>query len=372
SWRASSRASTPATRAASWARAPATRASPARSRCWPRRPGPRWRSWARDHSGRQAGREATMTLYELIETPQLEDPVLVLALEGWIDAGLAAAGVARMLSERPDAVTIARFSADELLDYRARRPIAHLVDGVLRGLTWPSIERPPARVAAGVLGVLTCPSIGLRRAVDDAATERLVLAGAVPVRLWHRFTDEVVGLALDHGVRMCVGLGAYPYAAPHTRPPRVACTASTPRLAEGATLLRGTLDFPGGIQAAIEQACHDRGIPSIGLWAQIPHYLPAQMPFPAGSLALVEAVNQVAELSLPTGDLAARAEATRTRLDELIAQNPEHVAMLRQLEAAWDQAVADERTVGLSDLPTGDELAAELEDFLRRQQPEGH
>jgi predicted ATP-grasp superfamily ATP-dependent carboligase len=291
-----------------------------------------------------------MTLYELIETPQLEDPVLVLALEGWIDAGLAAAGVARVLEERLDTVTIARFSTDELLDYRARRPIAHLVDGVLRGLTWPSIE--------------------LRAAVDDAGNELLVLAGAEPDRLWHRFTDEVVGLALDHGVRMCVGLGAYPYAAPHTRAPRVACTASTPRLAEGANLLRGTLDFPGGIQAAIEQACHDRGIPSIGLWAQIPHYLPAQMPFPAGSLALVEAVNQVAELSLPTGDLAARAEATRARLDELIAQNPEHVAMLRQLEAAWDQAVVDERTVGLSDLPTGDELAAELEDFLRRQRPE--
>src|SRR5690606_16990218 len=147
------------------------------------------------------------------------------------------------------------------------------------------------------------------------------------------------------------------------------CTASTPRLAEGA-FLRASLDFPGGIQAAIEQACHQRGIPAAGLWAQIPHYVPANMPFPAGSVALLESLNMLGDLSLPLGDLPARAEATRKRLDELIAQNPEHVAMLRQLEAAWDQAVADERTVGLSDLPTGDELAAELEDFLRRQQPE--
>src|SRR5690606_40303065 len=122
------------------------------------------------------------------------------------------------------------------------------------------------------------PSIELRAAVDDAGNELLVLAGAEPDRLWHRFTDEVVGLALDHGVRMCVGLGAYPYAAPHTRPPRVACTASTPRLAEGATLLRGTRDFPGGSQAAIEQACHGRGIPAISLAAQDHRYPSGHVP----------------------------------------------------------------------------------------------
>lgn len=290
-----------------------------------------------------------MALYELIEQPDLDEPVLVLALEGWIDAGLAAAGAAELLGERLDSVTVARFSTDDLLDYRARRPIAHLADGVLRGLSWPEIE--------------------LRAGIDDEGHEILLLTGAEPDRLWHRFTDEVVTLALDFGARLCVGLGAYPFAAPHTRPPRVACTASTPRLAEG-TFLRASLDFPGGIQASIEQACHDRGIPSIGLWAQIPHYVPAQMPFPAGSLALLESVNLVADISLPVGDLPARADATRARLDELIAQNPEHVAMLRQLEVSWEQSEPVDTPIGLSDLPTGDELAAELEDFLRDQRPD--
>jgi predicted ATP-grasp superfamily ATP-dependent carboligase len=286
-----------------------------------------------------------VTLYELIEQPDLDDPVLVLAVEGWIDAGLAAATAAEVLSDELDTITVARFSTDELLDYRARRPIAHLENGVLRGLTWPSLE--------------------LRAATDLEGKELLLLVGAEPDRLWQQFTDEVVDLALNFGARMCVGLGAYPFAAPHTRSPRVACTASTPSLAEGG-FLRASLDFPGGIQAAVEQGCHDRGIGSVGLWAQIPHYLPPAMPFPAGSVALIEALARVAEFSLPFGDLPGRAEATRNRLDELIAQNPEHVAMLRQLETAYEEADVP-RSFAPEDLPTGDELVAELEQFLRDQ-----
>jgi proteasome assembly chaperone (PAC2) family protein len=287
-----------------------------------------------------------MALYELIERPELDEPMLVLALEGWIDAGLAAASAAELLCDQLDTVTVARFSTDDLLDYRARRPVAHLTDGVLRGLTWPEIE--------------------LRAATDGAGNEMLLLVGAEPDRLWHRFTDEVVTLALDFGARMCVGLGAYPFAAPHTRSPRVACTASTASLAEG-TFLRASLDFPGGIQAAIEQGCDERGIPAVGLWAQIPHYVPANMPFPAGSVALVESLSQLGDLELPLGDLTARAEATRNRLDELIAQNPEHVEMLRQLEAAWERSEPRQPTMGISDLPSGDELVAELEEYLRDQ-----
>jgi predicted ATP-grasp superfamily ATP-dependent carboligase len=288
-----------------------------------------------------------VALYELIEQPDLDSPVVVLALEGWIDAGLAGAGAAEQLCDQLDTITVARFDTDELLDYRARRPIAHLVDGVLRGLTWPSLE--------------------IRAAADAAGNEMLLVVGAEPDRLWHQFTDEMVTLCLDFGARMCVGLGAYPFAAPHTRPSRVACTASTAELADP-LLLRASLDFPGGVQAAIEQGCDQRGIPSIGLWAQVPHYVPTVMPYPAGSVALLESLARVADLDLPLGDLPSRAEATQERLNELMAQNPQHVAMLRQLEEGWDSAEpAEDTTIGLTDLPSGDELAAELEQFLRDQ-----
>lgn len=289
-----------------------------------------------------------MTLYELIDQPDLDQPALVLALDGWIDAGAAASVAAEMLCDQLDTVTVARFSTDDLLDYRARRPVVHLVDGVQRGLTWPSIE--------------------LRAAADLEGNEMLMLVGAEPDRLWHQFADEVTGLALDFGARLCAGLGAYPAATPHTRTARVACTASTASLADQG-FLQASLDFPGGMQAAIEQSCDGRGIPSLGLWAQVPHYIvPTQMPYPAGSLALVEALARVGDLSLPLGDLPTRADATRSRLDELIANNPEHQAMLRQLEAVHEESAEPPERMDAGDLPTGDELAAELERFLRGEQ----
>jgi proteasome assembly chaperone (PAC2) family protein len=288
-----------------------------------------------------------VALYELIDQPELDAPVLVLALEGWIDAGLAAAGAAEVLLDGLDTVTVARFDTDALLDYRARRPTVHMIDGVQKGLTWPSLE--------------------LRAATDIDGNEMLLLVGTEPDRSWHQFVDEVVELALDFDVRLCVGLGAYPAPAPHTRPARMACTASTATLAE-AGFLRASLDFPGGAQAALEQGCDARGIPSVGIWAQVPHYA-SGMNYPGASVGLIESLGQLASLTLPFGDLPTQAQATRERLDELISQNAEHEAMLHQLETAYER-VDEDAGVGPLDrtpLPTGDELAAELERFLREQ-----
>lgn len=287
-----------------------------------------------------------MALYELIDQPDLESPVLVLAMEGWIDAGLGAGSATEVLLDSLDTITVARFDTDALLDYRARRPTVHMVDGVQRGLVWPYLE--------------------LRAATDLDGNEMLLLVGSEPDRAWHSFVDEVVELALDFDVRLCVGLGAYPAPAPHTRVARMACTASTPSLADKNGFLRASLDYPGGAQAAIEQSCDQRGISSLGIWAQVPHYA-SGLPYPAASIGLIETLGRVAELSLPLGDLPARADRTRNRLDELISQNPEHSEMLRQLESAYERIDVGPGPFGESDIPTGDELAAELERYLREQ-----
>lgn len=282
-------------------------------------------------------------LYELLDRPQLDRPVMVMALDGWIDAGLAAGSAATVILDGLDSVTVARFNAEALLDYRARRPTVHMVHGVVRGMTWPAVE--------------------LRAVADLEGREMLMLVGNEPDRSWQSFVDAVVDLAVQFEVRLCVGLGAYPAPAPHTRNARMACSASTASLAEGG-FLRASLDYPGGVQPAVEQACDARDIPSLGLWAQVPHYA-AAMPYPAASIALIERLSSLADLSLPLGDLPSQAEKTRARLDELISKNPEHNAMLRQLESAYE-----ELDVGRMDdapLPTGDELAAEVERFLREQ-----
>jgi hypothetical protein len=231
-------------------------------------------------------------LYELIDRPALEEPVLLLALDGWIDAGLAAGTAASVLLDELDTITVARFDGDALLDYRARRPTVHMVDGVLRQLSWPSIE--------------------LIAASDPTGKELLLLVGSEPDRHWRSFVDQLVDLALDLEVRMCVGLGAYPAPAPHTRTGKMACCASTIGLAAQGPFLRASLEYPGGVHAAIEQACDVQDIPSLALWAQVPHYA-ATMPYPAASINLIEHVNRLTGLSLERVELEPAPEAGTTQ-----------------------------------------------------------
>ena len=281
-------------------------------------------------------------LFELVERPDLESPALVVALEGWIDAGFGAATALTTITAQSEFETVAVFDADRLLDHRSRRPTLHLADGVNAGLSWPAIE--------------------LRATADRLGTEALFLVGAEPDHEWRAFSAAVVDLALEFGTRLVVGLGAYPAAVPHTRPTRVVCTATTRELAEQVGYLPGRIDVPAGAQAAIERACDEVGLPAVGLWAQVPHYA-AAMPYPAAAEALLATLARVADLSFDTGELAAAAAETRERIDALIAANPEHVAMVRQLEEHLESLEAAER----GDLPSGEELAAELERFLRDQ-----
>jgi proteasome assembly chaperone (PAC2) family protein len=293
----------------------------------------------------------TSSLFELVERPDLESPVVVLALDGWVDAGLGAANARATLLGVLDTVTVAVFDSDELLDHRARRPTMHLVDGVNTGLTWPSIE--------------------LRAASDADGNDVLLLVGAEPDHRWRAFSRAAVDLAMEFGARMVVGLGAYPAPVPHTRPTRLAVATTDPAVASPGSV-RATIDVPSGIQGAIERRAHEVGLPAIGLWAQVPHYVSA-MPYPAASAALLDGLAELGSLRIDTSVLHREAQDTRVRLDALVAGNEEHQHMVQQLESAADgepnDAAAQGPGAGLGPgpLPSGDELAAELERFLREQ-----
>lgn len=288
-----------------------------------------------------------MALYELHDRPSLDQPVLVVVLEGWIDAGFAAGRAMQTLLNELDTYPVASFDADALLDHRARRPVMHLVEGVNTGLSWPGIE--------------------LRAGTDSAGNDLLLLVGAEPDHAWRQFIEAVLELAELFDVRMLVGLGAYPATVPHTRPVTMSVTAATEELAAVSGLLRGTLDVPAGVQAALEYRFGEAGIAAVGLWSQVPHYVSGDLtPYPAAALALVERLARTAGLSLPTGSLAGDAERTRNRIDAAVAANAEHLAMLRTLEQTHDaQAQAGPDLPPA--IPSADELAAEVERFLRDQ-----
>jgi hypothetical protein len=283
-----------------------------------------------------------MALYERQSSRQPDRPVLVVALEGWVDAGLGATSATTALLGSIPTEVLATFDGDDLIDQRARRPVLHIVDGLNAGLTWPEI-----RLLVGE---------------DRTGNDMVFLVGPEPDLHWRPFVAGVVELAQELGVRLAVGLGAFPAAAPHTRPVRLAATATTPELASRVGVVPGTMEVPAGIEAALEQGFAATEIPAVGLWARVPHYVSA-MPYPAASAALVDGLANVAGLTLESAGLHSAADVTRTRVDELIAQSNEHKAMVSQLEDNID--AAEGTPLDLGPLPSGDEIAAELERYLR-------
>jgi hypothetical protein len=286
------------------------------------------------------------------ELPQLDRPVLVTAFEGWIDASGAAAAAMRALIAALDVRTIATFDGDSFIDFRARRPVMELRDGVNTRLAWTDIE------------------VGVGRTVDGI--DVVTLTGPEPDMRWHAFARSVTALATRLGVQQMVALGAYPFATPHTRPPRVSVTSPSREVVDRLPYLRSSLDAPAGMTAALEHSLTGAGITALGLWVQVPHYVSA-MPFPRSSMVLLDALRAVTGIAVATVGLAGEADDHERRIDRLVAANDDHVAMLRQLEQAYD-ALTDLTGGGTSarelpsgPLPTGDDLAAEIEHFLREQ-----
>ena len=291
-----------------------------------------------------------MPLYERHSTRSYEHPVLVVALEGWVDAGLGADGaISELLSAEPTEL-VATFDGDSLIDQRARRPVVHLAQGVNEGLTWPTIQ--------------------VRAGTDRAGNDVCYLVGPEPDYRWRPFVADVVTLARELGVRLVVGLGAFPAPAPHTRPIRLAATAppESAQLVARVGIVQGEIEVPSGVWGALELAFGEAAIDIVGLWARVPHYASA-MAFPAASAALLDGLAMLSGLSIDSSALHGAGDAALRKVDELIAKSSEHESMVRQLEASVDEAEGNPLEVG--EIPTGDELAVELERYLRERGVDG-
>jgi hypothetical protein len=275
-------------------------------------------------------------LYQLQEQiPMLTAPVLIAAFDGWIDAAGAATACANHIAE--DGRVIASFDVDSLNDYRARRPVLDVVDGVLARMQWPDI-------------VLRHAAFGGR--------DLLVLVGPEPDYKWKQLGDDLLELALRLGVVEWISLGAIPAAVPHTRPVPVLATAST-----DASLRDGEQQGPGGILrvpaaalSAVEMTVAAAGIPAIGYYAQVPHYIGASAYAPA-TLALLQHVERRLGVTVPLRTLGDDAIAQRERLDAAIAEDDDSKEYLTRLEAL----ASEER------MPSGDEIASEIERYLKEQ-----
>jgi hypothetical protein len=289
-------------------------------------------------------------LFELDpDRPELGRPVLVQALDGFIDAG-GAKRIARehLLSAYPSHV-VATFDADQLLDYRARRPAMLFVED-----HWESYDDP--QLAVHLLH-------------DAVGTPFLLLAGPEPDVQWERFTAAVKMVIDRLGVRLTIGLNAIPMGVPHTRPTGIIAHGSRKELVADYEPWINAVQVPGTAGHLLEYRLGQAGYDAVGFAVHVPHYV-AQAEYPAASAALLSEVGKVSGLALPLDALLEAAVTTRAAIDEQVAGSPEVAAVVQALENQYDAFVAGRESsllVNDADLPSADELGAELERFLAEQ-----
>jgi len=268
--------------------------------------------------------------------PELRDPVMVVALSGWVDAGLAGAGAAAVLADQLESARpFGRLDLSDAVDLQQTRPTVKLIDGTTREVSWPSVELVAGRAARDVV----------------------LCVGPEPSLRWRAFTDGLVESARRLGIERAVMLGGMPAVVSHRRPVAVLATATSPSLAQEAGALRTDYAGPTGAQTVLQVALGEAGVPAVGLWAQVPHYVSGN-PSPPAIRAVLERLRDVAGVETDLGALDAQTDDYVDRVEKGLGDRPDVAELVEAIEAG-----AEDLTVG--ELPTGDELASEIERFLR-------
>lgn len=271
-------------------------------------------------------------MYELLEHPDLTAPALIAAFDGWVSAGSAGVATADHIAD--DAEVLARFDPDLLYDFRVNRPALEFQDGILQEITWPE-------------------AVVRRRTVDGR--DLLLLTGPEPNWHWRAMGAAVAELATDLGVVEHVSLGGIPWAAPHTRPTIVVTTSSRPDLlGDDANFPDGVLRVPASIVSVLGHALAERGIPTVGLWARVPHYVGGV--YHPAVVTLVERLSLHLGVRIPLGTLVDDAADQRRQLDEATLEQDGVAEVVSQLEALYDSG---------GEVASGEEIAAEIERYLR-------
>ena len=272
------------------------------------------------------------------QRPELRRPVLVAGFEGWNDAASAASEAAGWLTRQFGATKMASMDPEEHFDFQSARPTVELVDGVTRDLTWPANEF---------------------FAVPVDARDLVVLRGVEPNLRWPSFCREVLGVASETGCEMVVTLGALLADVPHTRPVRVTGATTDPELMASLHLQRSRYEGPTGIVGVLHDTARATGVASASLWAPVPHYV-STPPNPLATRALLDRLAQLLGTAFELGDLDELSQAWQTRVDEVVSQDDDVRSYVGQLEERYDTETETE-----TDIPSGEGLADEVEQFLR-------
>ncbi|WP_432562191.1 proteasome assembly chaperone family protein [Kineococcus sp. SYSU DK003] len=283
------------------------------------------------------------------ERPSLVEPPLVLALNGFIDAGNAVRQTVDHLLATCRHEVVATFDVDQLHDYRARRPTM-----TFGGQNWVDYEPP---------------RLQLHLLHDEEGSSLLLLTGPEPDVQWERFTAAVWRLADELGVGLTMVLSAAPTAVPHTRPSGVTASASRPELLEGYRTWDVEAQVPGHAAALVHLRGSQAGRDVVSVLAHVPHYL-GSSDYPDAAAVLVRTISGATGVAIPVESLQEAASSTRVEVDRQVAESPEAAAVVTALEEQYDAFGDEGRGTGAASafLPTADELGEEFERFLAKRE----
>lgn len=283
---------------------------------------------------------------EIHQIPALRSPVMVIAFSGWNDAGEAATGAASHLlgswvDSKNDVVPelIAEVDVEEFYDFQVNRPTVCIDESSIRSLTWPGTQ---------VFGLRT----------QELDHDFVVIRGIEPSMKWKTFAADILDLADDLEVDMVITLGSMLADTPHTRPVAVSGSGAHPEIAQRLGVEISKYEGPTGILGVIQDACVRRGIDAVSMWAAIPHYASGS-PSPKATLALINALEDFLEISLPQGDLHNQSHDWEVEVSEMAKEDSDVAEYVKALEESKDAAELPE--------VSGESIARELERFLRRQ-----
>jgi predicted ATP-grasp superfamily ATP-dependent carboligase len=279
----------------------------------------------------------------------LRAPALVCAFKGWNDAGDAASAALSFVGSSLGASRFARIDPEEFFDFQATRPKVRLVDGRTREVEWPEVEIYAAKV-------------------PRAPRDLVLISGSEPSMRWRTFCKLIVDLAEALGTQMVVSLGALLADVPHSRPVAITALSSDSALTDRLNnLTPATYEGPTGIVGVLHDACHDAGLPTVSLWASVPHYV-AAAPNPKAALALVRNLEQLVGVSVDAGELETAAGDYERQVNLAVQSDPDVQAFVERLEQAVEEEEAAEAAAAdVRDLPSGDVLAREFQRFLRQR-----
>jgi hypothetical protein len=269
--------------------------------------------------------------------------LLVVAFEGWNDAGEAASGAARAIREQLELQPIVELEPEDYFDYQFNRPTVSIDEAGDRVLEWPSVTL----YGPGPDSIPTPSGLAVH-----------VLLGTEPSRGWKTFAAEVIDAIEAVDVTAVVFLGAMLADVPHTRPISVFASSENDAVRDRFELERSTYEGPVGILSVLGAAAEQAGIPTLSIWASVPHYV-HNAPSPKAMLALIERLEEFVDLDIARGTLVEDSAAWESGIDALADDDDDMRAYITQLEQARDTVDSPEAS--------GDAIAEEFERYLRRR-----